>query len=322
MIILGAGLAGCIAAHLFPGSRVLEYQDAENLIGSHRALLRFRSEEISRITGIPFRRVRVTKEVSGGTGKIAAMNFYSSKVAGTLTARSIGSLDPVDRWVAPTDFHARMIDQLEDRVEFSQKIERVSQAALWLQQAADEPAVRGIDRTDEPVLSTIPLSVMLKLTGMENEYLGITLRRSAIYVRRAIVRDCDVFQTCYYPWPHLGLYRASITGDLLIMESVNKPVEDEDLEYVYRDFGLSPKDLLLEQTATVQQFGKIVPLEDVERHAILLRLTQEHGVYSLGRFATWKNLILDDLPQDAARIRELIRMTDYERQIRIATSLS
>ncbi len=74
-----------------------------------------------------------------------------------------------------------------------------------------------------------------------------------------------------------------------------------------------------ESEVDIQRYGKISPLPAQQRQALLLRLTREFGVYSLGRFATWRNLLLDDLPQDAERIRALLRMSAYERELRGAS---
>jgi hypothetical protein len=35
-------------------------------------------------------------------------------------------------------------------------------------------------------------------------------------------------------------------------------------------------------------------------------LTEEHNIYSLGRFATWRQLLLDDLVKDIGVIEKLI----------------
>jgi hypothetical protein len=311
MIILGAGLAGCIAAHLFPGARVYEGA-AEGAVGEHSALLRFRSDDIAKITGIPFRKVRVRKAVVYGaeclTGEMAPhiLNDYARKVTGRLMERSIGSLAPVERWVAPEDLHARLLAQLEGRVTFDWPVERVSGTALW-----SRGETRGVDRTDEPVVSTLPLDVMLELTGVAHNV--NYFRRAPIHVRRYRVEDCDVYQTLYFPHPSLNTYRASITGDTLIVESMDADVKDEE-QFVMRTFGLLPEQCTL-LLAREQRYGKLVELSAAVRQSFLLALTQKFGVYSLGRFATWRNLLLDDLPADAEKIRGLIRMTEYERKL-------
>ena len=61
-----------------------------------------------------------------------------------------------------------------------------------------------------------------------------------------------------------------------------------------------------------QRFGKIEPIADDERKSLLFRITHEHGVYSLGRFATWRNILLDDVVDDIVAIKRLARAAPYE----------
>lgn len=319
MYILGAGLAGCIAAHLFPGARVLE-SAAEADLGAHKALLRFRTDEIGKITGIPFRRVRVTKAVAWGdrlfmdSVPLAAINDYSRKVVGRLQPRSIADIHPVDRWVAPDDFHARMARNLEGRILFEYRIDRVSSTGLW-RGSHDEA---GLDRTDLPVLSTVPLPLMLAMTDLKS-CPPLNFERQAIYVLRGEVRDCDLHQTCYFADERTPIYRASITGSTLIVESIRGRPGERDLGQALVAFGLRPEEVLWEPEVDVQRYGKIVSLPATQRQALLLQLTQRYGVYSFGRFATWRNILLDDLPKDAERIRGLMRMGEYELQLRGAS---
>jgi hypothetical protein len=39
----------------------------------------------------------------------------------------------------------------------------------------------------------------------------------------------------------------------------------------------------------------------------LFRLTHERNIYSLGRFATWRNILLDDVVDDIAAIKKLLK---------------
>jgi hypothetical protein len=39
----------------------------------------------------------------------------------------------------------------------------------------------------------------------------------------------------------------------------------------------------------------------------LFRLTHEHNVFSLGRFATWRNILLDDVVDDIVQVKRLLK---------------
>ena len=60
-MIIGAGLAGLITAHVFPRHKIFEASPEP--IEKHKAVLRFRSDAIGRLTGIDFKPVTVRKEI-------------------------------------------------------------------------------------------------------------------------------------------------------------------------------------------------------------------------------------------------------------------
>ena len=65
MNIIGAGLTGCLAAYAFKDAVIHEYLKEPRV---HKAVLRFRTDEVSKLTGIPFKKVLVHKAVSVSGG--------------------------------------------------------------------------------------------------------------------------------------------------------------------------------------------------------------------------------------------------------------
>ena len=61
MSILGAGLSGLIAAAVNPQAKVFEASSRDKQ--SHRAVLRFRTPAVGDAVGIPFRKIRVYKNI-------------------------------------------------------------------------------------------------------------------------------------------------------------------------------------------------------------------------------------------------------------------
>jgi hypothetical protein len=49
------------------------------------------------------------------------------------------------------------------------------------------------------------------------------------------------------------------------------------------------------------------PIDDALRKQLLFRLTHEHNVFSLGRFATWRNILLDDVVDDIVQVKRLLK---------------
>lgn len=282
--IVGAGLAGLIAAHAWPQAQVLEA--AARPRAGHRALLRFRSEAVGRLVGIEFRRVTVRKglwaEGAFCGPSIRWANQYAQKVVGRLSGeRSVWNLDTAERFIAPETLYEQLVDSVGDRVHWN------TQAAFG---------------TGQLLVSTAPLPVVL---GALNIPLPVEFPRAAIRVTRWRVRGADVFQTVYFPERCLSVYRASITGDTLIAESV-APLDGADLHEIEKAFGLRMEECELLE-AVEQKYGKIAPVDDAVRKQVLFRLTHEHNIYSLGRFATWRNVLLDDVVDDITSIKRLLK---------------
>lgn len=293
MLIVGGGLSGLIAAHMWPRAKVVEAaqeSDAE----THRALLRFRSPVVGEVTGIPFKPVEVNKEIYYArrrvTPSIAMANRYALKVTGRLMPRSIWNLTPATRYVAPPDFVERLKSGLAFRVEYGTPYDFKQ-------------------KSDEPIVSTVPLGVTLKALGYKTD---MAFNRRSITVRRFKLRGSEVYQTIYYPTDDHTMYRASITGDILICEFIGPPSGAWTLD-VISSFGLAGNEFLAneEGNETDQKYGKIVPVEERRRRAALLKLTTEHDIYSLGRFGTWRNILLDDIVKDVNVIDSLIISGSY-----------
>lgn len=308
--IVGAGLAGLIAGHAFPGANVLEAAPAPTR--NHRALLRFRSDAVARLTGIDFRKVLVRKGIwEGGRftrPSIRAANLYERKVlgaAGLRGDRSIWNIEAAERFIAPDDLQAQLRAQLGPRVIY------------------DTPAdFAGLFARGVRVINTSPLPGVLDAFGLGMPREAQDFRRAPIRVRRFTLENVDAYQTVYFPDPHLLAYRASITGSTLIVEELaadqdaetTKHLQAQSLHEVLRAFGLergaAPEPL---DTAT-QRYGKIEPIPDLLRKQLLFDLTQRFGVYSVGRFATWRNILLDDVVNDLHAVKRMMRLGDYDRR--------
>jgi len=76
MIILGAGLSGLLAARSLQQFKPIIVEKQSSLPNNHSALLRFRSNEIAQITGLPFKEVNVYKGVLTESGIITNTQQY------------------------------------------------------------------------------------------------------------------------------------------------------------------------------------------------------------------------------------------------------
>lgn len=300
--IIGAGLAGLIAAHAWPRATILEASPQPTV--NHRALLRFRTDAVARLTGIEFRQVRVHKGiVMGGEfvqPSIRAANLYARKVLGHVKGdRSIWNLAPVDRYIAPDTLYEQLVVAASDRIHWGVQSDFT------------------FNKSRGSVVSTAPLPVTLRAVGIEHE---VAFRRAGIRVLRWTVPGVELFQTIYFPDPDdTPVYRASFTGNTLIAELVQgDAVDDIDVLYDLGEaFGVNV--MAAESLGEVKQtYGKIEPISDAARKDFLFRLTHEHGIYSLGRFATWRNILLDDVVDDISVIKRLSH-ADSRYALKIAT---
>lgn len=306
-MIIGAGLAGMIAAYAFPTHELWESRSREHV--EHQALLRFRTPAISDITGIPFQKVTVHKGIwwNGGwvSPTIDACNMYSMKVIGRLADRSVWDIAPCVRWVPPHDFHTRLCDALGNRVHWNSPV-----SFLEMTKHTGH---------DDFIISTIPLPVMAKgMLGFEHEF-----HSAKIITTSAEVPNSGVYQTVYFPSDAYGLYRATLAGTQLTCEwTGDESAATGDVDLACRDvaeaFGYEPLFDAVSQSLGnfhTQTFGKLLPIDENLRKTLVSQLTQRCGIYSLGRFATWRNILLDDVVHDAAVIKRLASASFYERQI-------
>ena len=81
-VIVGAGLAGLLAAHAWPGASLVEAAARPTEV--HKAVLRFRTRNVANLVGIEFRAVRVHKGIWQSTKfvepNIRSANLYAQKV--------------------------------------------------------------------------------------------------------------------------------------------------------------------------------------------------------------------------------------------------
>jgi hypothetical protein len=116
------------------------------------------------------------------------------------------------------------------------------------------------------------------------------------------------------------MYRASITGNQLIVEFAPDTPPDLLLwmPRVAEDFGITlPKHWALNAKSRRQEYGKLLPVHRRVRHEFIMAMTDQYNIYSVGRFATWRQLLLDDVVHDIRVVQQLINnRSDYMRHLK------
>jgi hypothetical protein len=292
-LIVGAGLSGLIAANAFTRATIIEQQQEKE---PHRALLRFRTSAIGNALDIPFRAVEVRKGIYAN-GKHAAVNIalanqYSRKVIGRTDARSIWSLDPAVRYIAPENFIEQLMERMRDRITYGATLHSFP--------------------SNVNIVNTAPLFVPMRIAGMDAD--AVEWHYKPIAVHRFRIDATAVHQTIYFPEPATSTYRISITDDLAIAESVPPFASmEESAALLSEAFGIPINAIEpIAARRTQQEFGKIAPIDDRVRRNSIRLLSARYSVYSLGRFATWRNILLDDLLNDITVIKRLMDADDYD----------
>lgn len=296
MNIIGAGMSGCLAGIMYPEATIYEASDIPPI--NHNAVLRFRSNIISQATGIPFKKVKVRKGIFS-EGKfvkpnILLCNKYSYKVLNLYTDRSIWNIDTVERFIAPIDFQQQLFNLVKDRVILDHPIDSYDLL---------------MDLLGNKTISTIPLPKLAEILEID---LPFETQYKKIVTAKFEVKDCNTYQTIYYPDWNKNVYRATITGNELIIESTEE-IEVTDINYVLDTFGIFAN---YEKKTTVKKYnslGKIADVDDMQRKQLLYHITNKFNIYSAGRYAIWKNILMDDVLKDLRVIKEMIAANDYDR---------
>lgn len=308
IIIIGAGMAGLLAGNMLRRHRLQIVERQASLPNNHHAVLRFRTARVSEQTHIPFKQVRVFKACDEPDPIRAAM-MYSYKVTGRYEVRSLINLDSCDRYIAPPDFIEQMAASLSFDIGYGVDGIEYLRPDRW-------PEARAI-------ISTLPMPMLMDAL----EYGGQrpTFVSNPGYTVTVDLPGVDVYATRYYASPDEFPYRASITGNRLVIEYAGEThqfIEQSPLmevERVLADFGIAT--FALSSNAVKlnrSRYAKLGALSVEDRRKamdFMYWATTNFNVFSLGRFATWRSgLLMDDVVDDVLKIERWIGGSRYDIQ--------
>lgn len=298
MKIIGAGLAGLLAANMLRNKKPTVFEIAPSLPNNHSAVLRFRSHIIGDVTGIDFQKVDVIKASMKWLNPVADALAYAEKCTGMLLSnRSIPTeVEIAERYIAPTD----LIKQLSIGAD----IYYGTKTDSWLGR-------------EGPTISTIPMPVLMDILHYPESVHFNAVNGTNI---KAKISNCKAYVSLYVPSPVFSFSRVSITGDELIAEfPQTKPgsgiADHLEIFAAASMLGLQ-KDRLSDIVIKEQSYAKIQEIDDGIRKRFITWATDTHNIYSLGRFACWRpGLLLDDLVKDVRLIEGWIKGGQYTRRI-------
>lgn len=299
-IIVGAGMAGLLAAGMMRQECEAIYEAQSSLPNNHSAVLRFRSSVVGDALNIPFREVQAIKAVQPWRNPIADAMAYSQKTNGTATMRSILSAEgkPETRYIAPHNLVEQMAFSVACPIRWGVKF-----------------APGDFQNEEQPIISTIPMPALMAALGWWKDHRTEFTARDGMNIV-ATLEGVDAYCSLYVPSPKLPFARVSITGDQLVAECYGKEAckaaEERSSETALAAAGLlgirhkavSEDSIMLHP----QPYAKILPINESERREFIMWASETHNVYSLGRFATWRpGLLLDDVVNDVRVIQRLIK---------------
>jgi hypothetical protein len=316
MNIIGAGMAGLLAGGMIRDQPVTIHESASTLPNNHSAVLRFRTSIVGDALDIPFKKVRMMKTSHPWRNPVADALAYSMKTNGTATLRSVTTAkgDISERYIAPENLIMELSNRLNGPVFFDSKI------------TSDD--LLGMPR---PIISTIPMPVLMKLLHYHDipkfNYVNGFNINCTLY-------GADAYVSVYVPDPEDSFNRVSLTGDKLTIEFSSPHATSEEMKELAADLqssggfanssigkalwylGIS-KCKWHNQKISAQPYSKILPIDEGERRRFIVWATDHHGIYSLGRFATWRpGLLMDDVVNDVRVIRKIIKNGSYEHRMK------
>ena len=296
MIILGAGMSGLLAGQYFRSHSPIIIERQASLPNNHHSLLRFRSDAVSKLTGITFKKVNVTKSIHNSTGSVIRdNNLYSVKATGSYVQRSIMNTDTAERYIAPEDFINRAAKGL---------------SIVYNKDCKSKLALQVAD-SSTPMISTIPVNSLAKMLDYKVDLDLHT--RPTVVINATVTRvGCDLYQTVYTP-TNPKVYRVSITGNRLIVECIpGTELGDIGLGTILIDmFGIYNANIS-EVTINKMEHGKLVEGGQAVKDFIGWASTN-FNIYSVGRWATHRQILMDDVVQDLEVVSRLIESNGYSK---------
>jgi len=315
LVILGAGLSGHMAYGFFRGLSPVVFdrkEESRSFLSEHKAVMRFKEPYAGMLLGVQIEQVTVHKQVMMDGNltdecSIRANNLYSRKVSDGLSARSLGELGRVKRYVICSE------EMPNNRFNYGFSLIAVTKGKLYFSTANSENPDCVVEY--DMCISTIPIIYLAKLVkpmvfkdNSESEFGYVPIYT----VSGELGFSSSLHQTIYYPDRDHSAYRATLEGKHIIIESLSELGSDE-LESILGNFGLFLPDVENLKRHR-QELGKLYSTRDDDRKNMIMCLTREFDIYSIGRYAIWKQVRSDDLVLDLRHVSKLMRLTAIGRE--------
>lgn len=333
IVILGAGIAGCIAYHALRDKTplIVEAKPQVSVFKTHEAIMRLRDDDVAKFIGAESKKIEIQKAVFHN-GKfedppsILSNNLYSIKLYNELGKRSMLKPGTSERYLLPNGY------PVPENILWEKKVNGIYHNNLRIYHNNLRNYLSFADGSKieyDHCISTLPMPVMHGFITVPKSEQKIVFEALPVYVKQIKMKiPSEVNQTIYYPSNSTPIYRATIQSSTLIlesMESFQEMTEEDEVEVdelILESFGI---DIARRTTdpipkVSVIHMGKIKSISEEDRLRFILWLTDEFRVYSFGRYSVWKPLRTDELMDDIFKIKKIISakgiIGDYKNRLR------
>lgn len=334
IVIIGSGLAGSIAYEALRAYKpqIIEARSKpKGDLNIHPAVMRLRNPAVADAIGAKAEKITVSKAIFykgeiHNRSTIRFNNLYSRKVYDCIGRRSLNRLGDVERYIINGypqpentlwDHKVSSIDDgyinclYRSSPGYHKRIQIPYD--ICISTLSMEVLCNGYNRNSLESANNLNLMNRLAVVGCPAEFGKIEFKSTPIYVlRKKLEITSNIHQTLYFPDPETNIYRITIQNQDVIIEATSKCEEADGLTsdafgIGINDFESNPGRLPAWKKIEI---GKIVPLEEDDRLRYIMWLTDEHNIFSFGRFATWRPLRTDHLLKDIAKIKRVISASD------------
>src|SRR4030042_3226346 len=317
MVIIGSGIAGTMAYNYFRALDPEVYEARENrqAFSDNEAIIRMKNPAVGFLFGADMKEVEIEKWIfdNGKYYSQPTPEFvcsYSQKVAKSITSRSIENLGKVKRYLVNTKLNIP-----ENKIKYKHKLfdvdDIVSDDVNYHSLSIHDGIKSYLDIKYDVCINTIPLPVITNMFGSKTEkHKNGTFKSLDIYTRKILFTPdlyVDKYYTVYIPDQDSSIYRVNLSPEGIIFESTEEIGIGQCEDLAYSLFRIYPMHYDTKQSVCKKiSEKKILNIDSGIRKRLLYQLTSNHSIYSLGRYAIWKNIGTDDLMQDLIKIGQMI----------------
>lgn len=242
------------------------------------------------------------------------MNDYSFKIVGKIVDTSLKFLDgSVKRGFVPESGNPGQVlrdlyEEVEPKLLLGAKLTALDTKNKAAYISFDKGGGRLVRY--KRIISTIPLPALLKMLDMPSPFVFQSDPIVNLFFTVPADKSVDSYQIINVTDPTDPFYRISLMDQKVVAETMDTKEPVNNL--IEQAAALAKRLWRLDLDASackpvVVRPGKFHPIEKTSRKLLLAKLTNELGIYCLGRYAVWDYKRIDHTSQDAHQILKIMK---------------